>query len=111
MTRSGARSGGFTLVEVLVAVAVLGLCATGALRLALLAQRALDEARTQRAFLQQVTAVQMGLRAKSLPESGTSGDLRWERAEGKREEGEITPLTWPELEITAPGRSLRVVVP
>ena len=111
MTRSGARSGGFTLVEVLVAVAVLGLCATGALRLALLAQRALDEARAQRAFLQQVVAVQIGLRAKSLPESGTSGDLRWQRIEGKREEGEVSPLTWPEVEVTIPGRSLRVVVP
>ena len=72
------RNPGFTLLEVLVAVAVMGLAGAGALRLILLSERALAEARQQEAFLEDVSRLRLDLLYGKTPGNGTSGDLAWE---------------------------------
>lgn len=69
---------GFTLVEVLVAVAILGLVGAGALRLVLMGQRGLREVRVQERLLDESRALQLEAMAGKLPDSGSSGDVEWE---------------------------------
>ncbi len=72
------RRTAFTLVEVLVAVAILGLVGTGALKLVMMGQRGLEEVRVQERLLDEGRALQLQAMAGNLPESGASGDLEWE---------------------------------
>jgi len=78
MKKPTRHSPGFTLLEVLVAVAVMGLAGAGALRLILLSERALAEARQQGAFLEDASRLRLDLLYGKAPVNGTSGDLSWE---------------------------------
>ncbi|NLI96287.1 MAG: type II secretion system protein [Synergistaceae bacterium] len=80
--RSGRK--GFTLLEVLVAVSILGLAGAGALRLVYLSEKALDEARQERMFTEEVSRLRLDLLYKRVPENGTSGDLSWETRPASR---------------------------
>lgn len=72
------RQAGFTLLEVLVAVSILGLAAAGTLRLIYLSEKALDEARQERIFTEEVSRLRLDLLYGKVPEKGSSGDLSWE---------------------------------
>ena len=107
----GAASG-FTLVEIMVAVAILALVSVGALRLAALSQRTLDEVQIQRRLLDEARALQVIQRAGTLPDSGSSGDLSWSLL---KEEVEIPHtglrLPYKRFTVTLSGRTLEIWVP
>jgi prepilin-type N-terminal cleavage/methylation domain-containing protein len=78
-------SHGFTLMEVLVAVVILALTGTAALKLALLAQNGLKAAKQKEDFLDEARRIQIAVKTGALPDSGTSGDIKWQTAEKTRE--------------------------
>jgi len=109
----GRSRAGFTLIEVLMAVAVLGLVAAGALKLAALSERTLGEVAAQRRFLDQVRSVRIGVATGVLSERGESGDLSWE-VRSRRKEDPKAPegvQEWREAEIRTKDRRLTVCVP
>lgn len=75
---SGQR--GFTLVETLVAVAILGLAAAGSLRLAGLSAKALAEVRSGRERLALLRDFQLRALAGKLESRGREDGLSWEKA-------------------------------
>jgi len=78
-------SPGFTLAEVLIAVVILALTGTAALKLALLAQNGLRAAKQKEDFLDEARRIQIAVKTGALPDSGSSGDIKWESAEKTRE--------------------------
>lgn len=83
--RAGRRRGAFTLIEVLVAVVILAFTATAALKLVMLAQDGLFEAKRKRGLLDEAVALQTGIKIGETDSSGTSGDITWEVEEMERE--------------------------
>ncbi len=79
------RRGGFTLIEVLVAVAILAAVGTAALKLVILAQRTLHEVSVRERLLDETREIEIGVLTGSLDERGTSGDIRWETEEKEAE--------------------------
>ena len=80
---------GFTLMEVLVAVAILGLVATGSLRLMIIASKSLIEVEETRELLNEARIIQLDFMTdKTKPTSGTKGDYKWDIKEG----------SWPVLD-------------
>ncbi len=75
----------FTLVEVMVAVAILALTATAALKLVVLGQQGLREAKAEITLAEKAKAIRTGIMLKTTPSSGNSGDIIWETYEGTRE--------------------------
>ncbi len=75
----------FTLVEVMVAVAILALTATAALKLVVLGQQGLREAKAEITLAEKAKAIRTGIMLKTTPSSGNSGDIIWETSEGTRE--------------------------
>lgn len=73
-----ARSRGFTLMEVLVAVAILALAATATLRLVVMSQKSLAEVRIQRELLDLSRSYQTKAIYGTLATSGEEEDLTWE---------------------------------
>lgn len=72
------RRGGFTLIEVLVAVAILASVGTAALRLVILAQNTLAEVGERERLLDAAREIEIGILTGAVDERGTSGDFRWE---------------------------------
>ncbi|QVL37104.1 type II secretion system protein [Aminirod propionatiphilus] len=105
-------SRGFTLLEVLVAVAILALSATGALRLVAMSQRSLAEVRLQRDFLDGARALQVRALAGDLPSSGSEGDLAWEVRPVTREllEG-LWTAQYGLLRLQYKGRTMTLCIP
>lgn len=69
---------GFTLIEVLVAVAILGLVAAGSLRLMIISTNSLAEVREAREILNFARETQLEFMTKETkPESGADGKFRW----------------------------------
>ncbi len=103
---------GFTLVEIMVAVAILALVSVAALRLAAVSQRTLDEVQIQRRLLDETRALQVIQRGGTLPDSGSSGDLSWNLLQ---EELEIPNTGWRvpyhRFSVTLSGRTLEIWVP
>lgn len=65
------------MIEVLVAVAIIGLVATASFKLGGLSTQALGYIRKKEAFLDRVSEVQTGFMTGKLSGSGISGDLSW----------------------------------
>ena len=77
------KSKGFTLVEVLVAVAILGLVAAGSLRLMIISTKALSEVEETRELLNEARKIQLDFMTdETKPTSGTEGNYRWDVKEG-----------------------------
>ena len=76
---------GFTLIEVMVAVVILSLTATAALRLVIIAQSALSEAGQRQLLMDSALDIQTSLRIGKGEGSGTSGDISWESVEKHQE--------------------------
>ena len=79
------RRGGFTLIEVLVAVAVLAAVGAAALKLVLLAQNTLVAVSERERLLDAAREIEIGILTGELDERGTSGDFRWETEERETE--------------------------
>ena len=73
------KNKGFTLVEVLVAVAILGLVAAGSLRLMIISSRTLSEVEETRELLNEARKIQLDfLTNDTKPTSGTEGKYKWD---------------------------------
>ena len=70
--------GGFTLIEVLVAVVILATVCTAALKLVILSQNTLAEVGERERLLDETREIEIGILTGELDERGTSGDFRWE---------------------------------
>ena len=79
------RRGGFTLIEVLVAVAILAAVGAAALKLVLLAQNTLVAVSERERLLDAAREIEIGILTGELDERGTSGDFRWETEERETE--------------------------
>lgn len=75
----GRRSRGFTLIEVMAAVAILGLTAAGSLRLVAASVRSLQEVRSGREFLAAARSLRLPAAAGKLEGRGVTGAMTWER--------------------------------
>ena len=75
----------FTMIEVLVAVAILAFSATAALKLVLLAQNTLFETEKTQELLDEAQSLEVGIRLGELSESGMSGDITWDITDKQRE--------------------------
>ncbi len=99
-------------MEVLVAVAVLALAATGALRLVAMSQQSLAEVRIQREMLDLSRSLQIRALAGDLPSSGVEGELAWEVRPMTREllEG-LWTIRYGLLRVRFQGRSMTLCLP
>ena len=79
------RKRAFTLVEVMVAVVILSLTATAAIRLVMLGQEGLRGAKAEITLTQEAKAIRTGIMLKTIETSGTSGDIIWETSDGTKE--------------------------
>ncbi|MEA4873175.1 MAG: type II secretion system protein [Synergistaceae bacterium] len=79
------RKRAFTLVEVMVAVVILALTATAAIRLVMLGQEGLRGAKAEIMLTQEAKAIRTGIMLKIIEASGKRGDIIWETSEGTRE--------------------------
>lgn len=110
--KSKHTSCGFTLVETLVAVTILGLVSVGALRLVIMSQRTLEEVRIQRLLLDEARQLQVLQRAGTLPDRGESGDLVWEIRQRQEKIEEFgVDIPFKEMEVTFKGRSISLFFP
>lgn len=79
------RRRGFTLIEVMVSVAILSLAATAALKLAIMAQNTLAAVREKETLIDAAREIEVGVLTGDLDERGTSGDIRWDTEERETE--------------------------
>ena len=79
------RKRAFTLVEVMVAMVILSLTATAAIRLVMLGQEGLRGAKAEITLTQEAKAIRTGIMLETIETSGRSGDIIWETSEGTRE--------------------------
>jgi prepilin-type N-terminal cleavage/methylation domain-containing protein len=110
--RHASRSRGFTLLEVLVAVAVMGLAGAGALQLIVLSERGLAEARHQRLFVEEVSRLRLDLLYGKVSDNGTSGDLSWEtRSRSQPVLGNQWSVRYRVLSAKSKLRSIELILP
>ena len=80
---SDRKTRGFTLLEVLVAVAILGLVAAGSLRLLIISSKTLVEVAEARELLDEARKIQLDFMTDDTkPTSGAEGKYRWSVIEG-----------------------------
>ncbi len=79
------RNAGFTLMEVMFAVAVLSLTAAAALKLVVLSQNSLIAAKTSEDFLLTAEKMRSKILAGELAENGKDENLRWSTSEKQKE--------------------------
>ncbi len=72
------RRGAFTLLEVMVAIAILGLSAAGGLRLLTISARLLEDVRAERRSLSLARTLWLTAAAGKLDEHGRENDFTWE---------------------------------
>ena len=75
---------GFTLVEVMVALLIMGLVATASLKMVAMSERALVGVREKERLLDAATSVQMLLMADPTQVNGVSGDIEWKVKDERR---------------------------
>ncbi|MCW1713568.1 MULTISPECIES: type II secretion system protein [Synergistaceae] len=79
------RKRAFTLVEVMVAVVILSLTATAAIRLVMLGQEGLRGAKAEITLTQEAKAIRTGIMLGTVQTSGKRGDIIWETSDGTKE--------------------------
>ena len=122
---------GFTMIEVLVAVLIMGLVATASLKLIALSEQALYTVRQKEILIDEASKIQLALMADPTKTSGVSGDVSWKVEDAKSplwtdEAIDIESLSfdggsddkfgeselrWLELEVTRGGRVLTLFLP
>ncbi|HPJ24985.1 MAG TPA: prepilin-type N-terminal cleavage/methylation domain-containing protein [Synergistaceae bacterium] len=103
---------GFTLLEVLVAVGIMGLVVVGCLRLTLVAQQTLREVAVQRQLLDHARSLLIQDKRGVLPDHGSEGDLSWqiEKKDQQAEQGDFT-LSYRIITVRYQGRSVNFYMP
>ena len=128
MTRK--KSAAFTLMEVMLAVAILALTASASLKLAVLAQNGLRAAKEKEDFLAAAQKIRAEILTGKADENGSAGNLRWNTSEKEKEFfgenfGKLdfsrkndepkpeTNIKWRELEIEnkAADKKMTIVLP
>ncbi|MEA5034288.1 PulJ/GspJ family protein [Cloacibacillus evryensis] len=79
------RRSGFTLIEVMIAVMVLALSTTAAIRLVIMAQNTLSAVKDKEGLINAAQAVEAGISTEELSDVGTSGDFKWETKDKETE--------------------------
>lgn len=79
------RKRAFALVEVMVAVVILSLTATAAIRLVMLGQEGLRGAKAEIALTEEAKTVRTGIMLGTVQTSGKRGDIIWETSDGTKE--------------------------
>ncbi|MCE5202226.1 MAG: type II secretion system GspH family protein [Synergistaceae bacterium] len=85
VVRRRSARGAFTLIEVLVAVVILAFTAVAALKLVILAQNGLGEARKKRMILDEAQSLQTEIKLGKAESFGVSGDITWDTVEKKQD--------------------------
>lgn len=75
----------FALVEVMVAVVILSLTATAAIKLVMLGQEGLRGAKAEIALTEEAKTVRTGIMLGTVQTSGKRGDIIWETSDGTKE--------------------------
>ncbi len=103
---------GFTLLEVLVAVSIMGLVVVGCIKLTLVAQRTLREVAVQRQLLDHARSLLIQDKRGVLPEQGSEEELSWEieKREQLAEEGDFS-LSYRIITVHYQGRSVQFHMP
>lgn len=101
------RKRAFTLVEVMVAVVILSLTATAAIRLVMLGQEGLRGAKAEITLTQEAKAIRTGIMLETIETSGRSGDIIWETSEGTRE---MFGEDFGKLDLSAPEQAEMIVI-
>lgn len=78
------RQRAFTIVEVMVAVVILALTATAAIKLVILGQMGLGEAKAEAELTEEAKAIRTGIMLGTIQTSGSNGDIIWETSDGSR---------------------------
>lgn len=111
-TMSSNKKSAFTLMEVLVAVAVLGLVAVGALKLSATATKTLDEVAFQVDFLNRVRLVEMEILSGSQSDNGENDGLKWRsRSYSYPLMGGLWEVRFRQLEFVLDGRTMTLYLP
>lgn len=124
------KSCGFTLIEVMLAVAVLSLTATASLKLVVMAQNGLRAAKEQEDFLLAAEKLRAKVMTGEVSENGSEDNLRWKTEQktkefftedfGKldfnRKTTELKPdanFSWRELELEnkITNKKIKIVLP
>lgn len=99
-------------MEVLVAVAVLGLVATGALRLSVLATRTLGEVQSYSKLMDRVQSLETDILVGSKPENGHEDDLEWSsRGYSYPLMDGLWKVDFRQLDVTFKGRTITLYIP
>lgn len=110
--KKGGSHRGFTLLEVLVAVSIMGLVVVGCIKLTLVAQRTLREVAVQRQLLDHARSLLIQDKRGVLPEQGSQEELSWEieKKEQLAEEGDFA-LSYRIITVHYQGRSVQFYMP
>lgn len=81
----GKARGGFTLIEVMVALVIIATVATASLKLCALSAISLSEVKEKRELLRDASAIKTQILFEEIAPSGTNGDIEWDCISGKRD--------------------------
>jgi|GEM_PF-726072 len=106
------RRRGFTLLEVLVAVVILGFAATACFRLMVMSGHTLSEVQVRRELLNKAREMQFSSMYRDFPESGKDSDTLWKTRKiiqpvmnGKWQ------IAYRKLDLSYKGRTITVYLP
>lgn len=112
LTMLSSRKTGFTLLEVLVSIAILGLVATGALRLSALATQTLTEVQSYSDLMDKVQILETEILIGSRPDNGKMDGLEWD---SRRYSYPLMDGLWRvdfrQLDVTFEGRTITLYIP
>ena len=102
---------GFTLMEVLVAVAITGLVVAGGFRLIAMSMRTLAEIQGERDLTSAAQKIWLNFKTDGeMPDSGKDGDVEWE-TDFDTIKFEDLELPYKRVKITLRGRSMFIYLP
>lgn len=108
---SGRRSG-FTLLEVLVAVVILGLAATATFRLMIMSGSTIREVQVQRELMNRAREMQFSMLYRDVAESGKENDMTWEtRKISQPVFGGKWEVAYRKVDLTYKGRTIQIYLP
>ncbi len=106
------RKGGFTLIEVLVAVIILGLVATASFRLMIMSGRTINEVQVQRELLNRAREIQFSMLFQEKADSGRENDMAWEtRKISQPVFGGKWEVAYRRVDLTYKGRTIVIYLP